>query len=241
MKHLNNIGSADLKLLKEIYKDNFSYAEEKLNQNYPIQYLIGYVDFYDCKINVDERVLIPRFETELLVHETLKVIKNKNYQNGIDICTGSGAIAIAMAKTLKIKMTACDISDDALNLAKINAKNNNTPIDFFKIDILHEEVQGKYDFIISNPPYVKPNEYTSKETKWEPKIALYANHFGLEFYEAILKFAPNILNKGGTIAFEIGATEAEDIKKIALTYFPNAKITVKKDFNNFDRFLFIEN
>lgn len=241
MKHLNNIGTADLKLLKEIYKDNFSYAQKKLKQNYPIQYLIGYVDFYDCKINVDERVLIPRFETEVLVHETLKIIKDKNYQNGIDICTGSGAIAIAISKELKIEMSACDISDDALNLAKINAKNNNISINFFRIDILNEKITGKYDFIISNPPYVKPDESTSKETKWEPEIALYANHDGLEFYEAILGFAPNILNKNGTIAFEIGATEAEDIKKIARSYFPNAKITIKKDYNNFDRFMFIEN
>ena len=81
MNLLNNIGEADLKLLKEIYKDNFEEAKKKLEQNYPIQYLIGYVDFYNTKINVNESVLIPRFETELLVDKTIKYLKNKNYQN----------------------------------------------------------------------------------------------------------------------------------------------------------------
>ena len=240
MNHLNNIGASDLKLLKEIYKNNFEEAQKKLDQNYPIQYLIGYVDFYNTKINVNESVLIPRFETELLVDKTIKFLKEKNYTALIDICTGSGAIAIALKKHLNLEIDACDISEAALQVARSNALENKTNINFFKMDILKEYPTKKYDVIISNPPYVKKDEYTSPETKYEPQIALFANNDGLEFYKRILSIAPNILNKKGSIIFEIGATEAQDIKKIALSYFPNSKITIHKDYNNFDRFIFIE-
>lgn len=237
---MNNIGNADLKLLKEIYKDNIDFAYQKLNENYPIQYLIGYVDFYNTKIKVNENVLIPRFETELLVDKSIRILKKKKHKKIVDICTGSGAIAIALKKNLDCEMDACDISEDALEVAKENAKDNNTDIKFFKIDILNEKLTKKYDCIISNPPYVKKEEYTSKETKYEPSIALFANKNGLEFYEKILFQAKNCLNENGSIIFEIGATQSKEIKKIALEVFPNAKITTLQDFNNYDRFMFIE-
>ncbi len=237
---MNNIGAADLKLLKELYKDNLDYALNKLKEHYPIQYLIGYVDFYNTKLKVNENVLIPRFETELLVEKTLNFLKNKNYTSLLDIGTGSGAIAISLKKHLNLTIDALDISSSALNIAKENAKENNTPINFFKLDILKEIPPKKYDCIISNPPYVKEDEYTSLETKYEPSIALYAKNSGLEFYIRILSIATQILNKNGSIIFEIGADESEDIKKIALSYFPKANITIKKDYNNFDRFMFIE-
>ena len=240
MNLLNNIGEADLKLLKEIYKDNFEEAKKKLEQNYPIQYLIGYIDFYNTKINVNESVLIPRFETELLVDKTIKYLKNKNYKNAIDICTGSGAIAITLKKHLNLNIDACDISNNALEIAQNNALENKTNINFFHMDILKEIPNKKYDCIISNPPYVKKEEYTSPETQYEPLIALYANNDGLEFYERILNIAPSILSTKGTIIFEIGATQASAIKKIAINYFPSSKITIEKDYNNFDRFIFIE-
>ena len=240
MNHLNKIGQAELKLLKEIYKDNLDYALKKLDENYPIQYLIGYVDFYNTKIKVNEHVLIPRYETEILVDKILNFLKNKDYKNLIDICTGSGAIAIALSKELKTKISACDISNEALEIARENAKENNVEIEFFQIDILKETIKEKYDCIISNPPYVTYEEYVSEETKYEPQIALYAENNGLEFYEKIIKDAVNILNSNGSIIFEIGAKQANDIKKIALSYFPDSKVTILKDYNNFDRFLFIE-
>lgn len=240
MNLLNNIGKADLKLLKEIYQENLPKALKKLEENYPIQYLIGYVDFYYTKINVNESVLIPRFETELLVEKTLHFLKNKNYHTLLDICTGSGCIAIALKKACNIQIEACDISSQALEVANQNAIQNQVSIHFFQIDILKEQIAKKYDCIISNPPYVKENEYTSFETKYEPNIALYAKDNGLVFYKEILKQAQSILNKNGSIIFEIGSTQAKDIKKIALNYFPNSKITIEKDYNHFDRFLFIE-
>jgi len=238
VKLLNNIGEADLKLLKEFYSENFNEQLEKVKNNYPIQYLIGYVDFYDTKISVNENVLIPRFETEILVDKTIKRLKEKNYQNIIDICTGSGCIAIALKKNLDIEVNACDISEKALEIANKNALENRVNINYFKKDILKEELPNTYDCIISNPPYVSVNEYVSPETKYEPSIALYSQ--GIEFYEQILFLATKHLNKNGMIIFEIGATQSLDIKKTALRYFPNSKITIEKDYNNFDRFMFIE-
>lgn len=237
---MNNIGHSDLSLLKEIYQDNINIALKKLKEHYPIQYLIGYVDFYNTKIKVNENVLIPRFETEFLCEQTYNFLKNKKFHNLIDICTGSGAIAISLKKKLELEIDACDISTKALDIAKYNAKINDVKINFFELDILKKIPEKKYDCIISNPPYVKINEYTSPETKYEPRIALYANNNGLEFYERILKTSSNYLNNNGCIIFEIGATLAQDIKKITLKYYPNAKITIKKDYNNYDRFMFIE-
>lgn len=237
---LSNIGSADLKLLKKLYPHNFEEIEQKLKEYYPIQYLIGYVDFYNTKINVNENVLIPRFETEVLVDKTIKFLKNKNYKSLIDICTGSGCIAITLKKHTNLEVDACDISDKAIEVAKDNAKENDVNINFFKLDILKGAPAKKYDSIICNPPYVKYDEYTSPETKYEPSIALYANNNGLEFYERILFIAKDFLNNNGSIIFEIGANQSEAIKNLALMNFPSAKIKIEKDFNNYDRFMFIE-
>lgn len=240
MNLLNKIGYAELKALQENYQGNLKEAKKKLEKNYPIQYLIGYVDFYNCQINVNENVLIPRYETEYLVEKTIQLLKKKTIKTGIDLCTGSGAIAIALKKNLDIKIDACDISEPALKIAQENAQKNNTDIFFFKKDILTEEIEEKYDFIISNPPYIKENEYTSPETKYEPSIALYAKDNGLEFYKKIIETSPNILNKNGIIIFEIGATLGDEIKKIALDTYPKANIIIEKDYNNFNRFMFIE-
>ncbi len=237
---MNNIGSADLKLLKEIYPNNYNEKLKKLKENYPIQYLIGYVDFYNTKIKVNEDVLIPRFETELLMEKTLNFLKNKPYTTIFDIGTGSGAIAITLKKYTKLNVYACDISFKALKMAMQNGYDNLVNINFFQMDILKDYPEIKFDCLISNPPYVKENEPVSPETKYEPQIALYAKNNGLEFYERILSIAPKILNKKGSIIFEIGAEQKEDIKKIALRYYPKAIITTYQDYNNYDRFMFIE-
>lgn len=236
----STIGISNLNLVKEIYKDNIGYTMKKLSKHYPVQYLIGYVDFYNTKINVNKNVLIPRFETELLVEKSINFIKKKNYKSVIDLCTGSGAIAIALKKNLDINIDACDISTKALKLAKNNAQENSVDINFYKLNVLKNYPKNKYDCLISNPPYVNKTEYTSPETKYEPKIALYAKNNGLIFYEKILKKAHNYLNKKGSIIFEIGASQSNDITNIVKTYYPKAKITVEKDYNNFERFMFIE-
>ena len=237
---MNKIGYAEIKALEKYYKGDLEEAKKLLANNYPIQYLIGFIDFYGCKIKVDERVLIPRYETEFLVEKTIKRLKKKKIQNGIDLCTGSGAIAIALAKNLNINMDACDIKSDALELANVNALNNEVKINFTQKDILKDKINKKYDFIISNPPYIKEDEYTSPETKYEPSIALYAKDNGLEFYKRILTISKDMLNPNGIIIFEIGNTQQEDIKKLALNIYPKASITTEQDFNHYDRFMFIE-
>ena len=239
MNHLNKIGPSEFNALKENYQGDLKEAEKLLADNYPIQYLIGFVDFYDSNIKVNENVLIPRYETEILVDKTIKKLKGKKLK-GIDLCTGSGAIAIALKKNLDITLDACDISTDALKVANMNALDNNVNINFFQKDILKESLNGKYDLIISNPPYVKKDEYTSPETKYEPAIALFANDNGLEFYKRILDISKKSLKKKGIIIFEIGATLSKDIKEYALSIYPQANITIEQDFNNLDRFIFIE-
>ncbi len=239
MKLLNNIGEADLKLLQELYPQKYPKLIKKLAHHYPIQYLIGYVDFYNLKIKVNKHVLIPRFETELLIEKTLAYLQTKNYQSLLDIGTGSGAIAIALQKNLNLKVDACDISSKALKVAQENAQLNNVNINFFKLDILKDIPPKKYDCLISNPPYVKKDEIVSPETKYEPQKALYAKNNGLEFYERILNIAPLILTPPASIIFEIGASQKDAITKMVLKVYPKATIHVAQDFNNLDRFMFI--
>ena len=242
MNLLNKIGEAELKLLKKIYGSKYKIALEKVNSNYPIQYLIGYVEFYDAKINVNEDVLIPRYETEILVDIIVKTVKDRSYKSFVDICTGSGCIAIALSKTFSnILIDAIDVSDKALEMAKKNALENKVEVNFLQKDILREKLSKSYDVIVSNPPYVKINEYVSEEVQYEPKIALYANDEGLEFYKRILKLAKEALNPGGMIFFEIGSTLGVEIKKQALEIFPKALITILKDYSGLDRFLIVEN
>ena len=238
----NKYREEDLKLLKEIYKDNFNEVLEKINNNYPIQYLIGYVNFLDYKINVDERVLIPRFETEYLVIDTYNLIKKHiSNPNIIDICTGSGCIAISLSRLLNLSVDALDISLDAIELAKKNAKENQADINFINKDIYNFESNKKYNVLISNPPYIKEDEYLSEETKYEPQIALLAKNQGLEFYDIILRKSKSFLEEKNIIAFEIGDTLNKNIISLVKEYYPKSNIILKKDLNNFNRYIYIIN
>lgn len=210
---------------------------KKRNENFPLQYLLGDVEFYHIKLNVDPSVLIPRPETELLVDFILK----ENSQNDLkvlDLCTGSGAIAIALKEQRHSwKIDASDISNKALETARSNAELNNVEISFIKSDIF-KNITEKFDIIVSNPPYVTAEEYDKlkPELFFEPKEALVADENGLFFYDRILDSAHNHLKSNGKIYLEIGAEQAEAIKNIALkSNYQN--ITVTKDYNNFDRFI----
>ena len=228
-----------IKVSKDIEKDY-----QKLLKKYPIQYLIGYVNFYGNKINVNENVLIPRYETEYLVEKTIKYSKTIFKDKKIDIVdlgTGSGCIAVALAKELNSNMTEIDISNEALQIAKINSKENNVNIKFIKNDML-ENINTKFDIIISNPPYIKENEEIMDSVKlYEPHTALYASDNGLYFYKKILKEAVNNVKEKFIIAFEIGYMQGKDIIDIAKYYFPYAKILLEKDLSNKDRYIFIIN
>lgn len=229
-----------LHLEKEISDVQFNTVlkiSARRKKHEPLQYILGETEFYGYKIKVSNNVLIPRPETELLVE---KIIDNeKNVRNILDIGTGSGAIAIALARNLNdIKIDAVDISETALKIAKQNTQLNNVEINFFQSDIF-ENVTGKYDLIISNPPYISQTEYEllPKEIKdHEPKSALQADNNGLYFYNKILQNAKEYLTESGKIYFEIGYDQAKKITGIAKENgFSN--IQVFKDLNGFDRIM----
>lgn len=223
-------------------KDNLDEAIKRLEQGEPVQYIVGDVNFYGNIIKVDKRVLIPRRETEELVEKTINYIKKyfPNIQNILDIGTGSGCIPITLKKYFpNSNIIACDISQDALTLAKINAKDNNVKIDFIESNIF-SNINEKFDCIISNPPYISENEQIMDIVKNnEPHLALYAKDNGLYFYKKILREANNYLKDKFIIAFEIGQTQGWEIINIAKKYFPNAKISLEKDLQHLDRFIFI--
>lgn len=229
----------ELEYLKKYYKGNIEDAIKRLENGEPIQYIVGDVDFYGNILKVDKRVLIPRRETEELVEKVLKYLTNTNLDI-IDLGTGSGCIAITLKKKLpNINMTAVDISSDAIQLAKENAKLNNVDIDFINDDMINS-LNKKYDCIISNPPYIRYDEEIMDIVKNnEPSIALYASNEGLYYYEAILKNCRKNLKEKFVIAFEIGEEQGERIYEIASKYFFDAEIKIEKDMQNLTRFCFI--
>ena len=231
-------------LKKYLPSDKLEDGIKRLNNGEPVQYIVGNVDFYGYKINVNKNVLIPRFETEELVFKTINLIKinlNENIKV-LDIGTGSGCISIALKKEIPgLDITAVDISEDALVVAKNNALENNCEINFIKSDLFNN-IGDKYDLIISNPPYISYDEQIMDIVKKnEPHLALYAKNNGLYFYEEIIKNSSNYLNDKNIIAFEIGYLQANEIKKMAHKYYPNSNIIIEKDMQEKDRFVFIIN
>ena len=231
-------------LKKYLPSDKLEDGIKRLNNGEPVQYIVGNVDFYGYKINVNKNVLIPRFETEELIFKTINLIKKNLNENikVLDIGTGSWCISIALKKEIPgLDITAVDISEDALLVAKNNALENNCEINFIKSDLFNN-IDDKYDLIISNPPYISYDEQIMDIVKKnEPHLALYAKNNGLYFYEEIIKNSSNYLNDKNIIAFEIGYLQANEIKKMAHKYYPNSNIIIEKDMQEKDRFVFIIN
>jgi release factor glutamine methyltransferase len=223
------------------YKINKINRIIKKSQTYPIQYIVGNVDFYGYNYIVNKNVLIPRFETEELVYETINYINKMNrHIKIIDIGTGSGCIGITLKRELKdVEVTLVDISNKALNVAKKNKKD--LDIKTIKSN-LFEKIYEKYDVIISNPPYISYDEPIMDIVKNnEPNVALYAENNGLFYYEEILKSCKNYLNNEYLIAFEIGAKQKDNIIALVNKYLPNSKVISKKDMQGRDRMIFIMN
>jgi len=213
-----------------------------METGYPVQYIIGDVNFFGHKILVNENVLIPRFETELLVEKTINYIKrnfNKNIKI-LDIGTGSGAIAIVLKKAFpNSEVTALDISKKALDVARENARINDVDITFIQSD-LFENIEGKFDIIISNPPYIDFSEkIDEKVRKYEPHLALFAKEEGLYFYKKILKEVKNYLTEEALICFEIGELQGKKISDLIQETFEKCEYTIEKDYPGKDRYAFI--
>ena len=232
----------DIEYLKKYYKGNIEEAIDRFNNGEPVQYIVGNVDFYKSNFIVNKNVLIPRFETEELVLNTINFIKEYfNKPKVLDIGTGSGAIAISIKKDIDSIVYATDISKEALEVAKENAKRNKVDINFINTNI-YEGINEKFDVIISNPPYIRYDEEIDEIVKNnEPHIALYADNNGLYFYEEILKNIKTIINDKYLIAFEIGKDQAEEINKLKDKYLPDSNILLKKDLEGRDRMIFIYN
>ncbi|MCE5294930.1 MAG: peptide chain release factor N(5)-glutamine methyltransferase [Chlamydiales bacterium] len=183
---------------------------KRLGDNEPLQYIEGTVQFYDCTLRVDKRVLIPRPETELLVDRIVKHIRLHPYTDKVlwDICTGSGCIGIAIKKALpELNVTLSDISEDALKVAEANAKENEVSVNIATGDLLEPFKGKKADFIVCNPPYISEEEYKGLDAhvvNFEPKLALVPGQTGLEAYSALINTLPAVCNPGAKIWLEIG-------------------------------------
>lgn len=236
----NNIGLRELEELKKVSK-NYKKDIKKINKNYPIQYLIGCVDFYGYNILVNKDVLIPRPETEYLVEKTIKYLKKYSFNNLkiLDLCTGSGCISIVLKKEIECTIDASDISSKALKVSKENSELNKININFIKSN-LFKKINNKYDLIISNPPYVSKKEKLSKEVLKEPHIALFSRKDGTEIIEKILLNAEKYMNNKSILAMEINSNSAEIIKEIISKSFRgNIKFNFEKDLTGKTRYLFI--
>ena len=216
-----------------------------VKNNKPVQYILGSVNFYGLELMVNEDVLIPRFETEELVENTIKLINAKfkdKKLNILDLCTGSGAIGLRLKKEYPNNaITLSDISGKALVVASKNSENLELDCKIINSD-LFEKINDKYDVIISNPPYIKDDEEIEDIVRDnEPHMALYAGPEGLDFYERILKDIKNYLNDEFIIAFEIGETQKQDVSKLAHKYLDNIEVYSKEDLSGKDRMIFIVN
>lgn len=217
----------------------------------PLQYIIGFTEFYGITIKTGKGVLIPRPETEILVNEAIKILKNLILKNNnievkiIDLCTGSGCIAISLGKYFpESQIFAIDNSSIAIKYAKENSEINNVSnITFIKGNLFSPLTKYKnklkFDMIISNPPYIKTSEIKDLMPEvrlWEPIEALNGGEDGLKYYRLIIPEAREYLKKGGYLLMEIGEYQAISIKKL-LEKYDYLDIKIKKDFSNKDRII----
>ncbi len=232
------VNSTERIVRAEQAKEIIRIADERLTGR-PLWYVYGDTDFCGYKIKVDERVLIPRPETEEMV--MMAVAAADEGGNILDLCTGSGAIAIAAYKELekrgkKCKMTAVDISAEALALAKENAAANEAEVLFIQSD-LFSRIRGRFDVIISNPPYIPTADIESLQREvrdYEPRLALDGGKDGLDIYRRIAADASKYLNRGGILIMEVGAGEAQDVIKM---FKGNAYAIIAQDFNGVERYV----
>lgn len=213
-----------------------------LEEGKPLQYVQGYVNFYGEKFYINENVLIPRFETEELVENTIAYAKKYFTQpvDIIDLGCGSGVIGLTLEKKLSTNsVDLVDISKDALTVTENNKNILKSSANLIQNDFL-QGINKKYDIIISNPPYIKTNEEIESIVKNnEPHLALYAGEDGLDCYKKILKEIDKNLKEKAIIAFEIGYTQGNEIELLAKEYLSNIKVEIKKDLSGKDRILFI--
>ena len=215
---------------------------DRIISGMPIQYITENQEFMGLDFFVNENVLIPQPDTEILVEEVISIAEKIGAQKILDLCTGSGAIAISLKKHISLidntKIAASDISFDALEVAMINAKNNNAEVEFIESD-LFKNIDKNFDIIVSNPPYIKTEviKNLSLEVQNEPHLALDGGQDGLDFYREIINNAFECLEDGGYLALEIGYDQKEDVTKLIESSNKYKEIYSKKDFAGNDRII----
>ena len=246
-RSLKNLSFTDFvfALQQEVTGEEKDFVEEiykKLAEHIPAQYIIGHTEFFGMQLKVDERVLIPRPETE----EIVELILSENLKNNLrvlDIGTGSGAIALALAKNRPDwSVTAADISQDALDIAEENAKENSTDLIFIKSDCF-SEISSKYDIIVSNPPYISRSDESEvglNVLHSEPHFALFADEDGLAIYRKIAEKAKDYLTDGGKIYLEIGYKQGQSVPELFRNHLPEKRIRTLKDQFGQDRMVVID-
>ena len=246
-RSLKNLSFTDFvfALQQEVTEEEKQFVEEiykKLAAHIPAQYIIGHAEFFGMQLKVDERVLIPRPETEELVDLILTENPEKNLKV-LDIGTGSGAIALALAKNRPDwSVTATDISQDALDLATENAKRQDLNLSFIKSDCF-SEISSKYDIIVSNPPYISRADEVEvglNVLHSEPHLALFADEDGLAIYRRIAEDSKDYLNDGGKIYLEIGYKQGQSVPALFKENFPEKRVRTLKDQFGQDRMVVID-
>lgn len=233
-KDLSYLVSHDEDLLDSKIENKYFEILEKRQKGIPLQYILGEEDFYGRTFKVIEGVLIPRQDTEISVEKILNIIENNQINNMLEIGCGTGIVSISVDLESSVDVTAVDISEKALENARINKENLNSKIKIKKSD-LFSNINEKFDLIYSNPPYIKSCEIENLQVEvkdYEPRLALDGGEDGLFFYRSIIKSSPEFLNNKGFLVFEIGHDEAEDICNLMKDKF---KVEVYKDLNNLDR------
>lgn len=213
---------------------------EKLTKGIPLQHITHRQEFMKMDFFIDENVLIPRSDTEILVEEVIKIAQKYNSPRILDLCTGSGAIAISLKKFVpNADITAVDISEKALEIAQKNAEKLEAKINFVKSDLFDKLDNKKFDIIVSNPPYIRKDEIKklSEEVQKEPKIALDGGEDGLDFYRIIAEQAINYLKTGSFLCFEIGYNQKNDVIKIIEDEQNYKNTYCKKDLYGNDRII----
>ena len=221
-------------------RDEYVKNLKRLIQGEPLQYITGIQEFMKLKFLVTKDVLIPQPDTEILVEEILNILSNVENPTVLDLCTGSGAIAISIAKYIpNVKVVATDISKKALEIAKQNAKLNGVTnnIEFLESNLFNKINGKKFDVIVSNPPYIPTSDIKSlpKDVQGEPKLALDGGKDGLDFYRRIAKEGYKFLNRQGYLALEIGYNQKELVKKIIDDEKRYVETYSKKDLCQNDR------
>ena len=246
-RSLKNLSFTDFvfALQQEVKDEDYKFVEEiykKLAAHMPAQYIIGHAEFFGMQLEVDERVLIPRPETEELVELILAENPEENLKV-LDIGTGSGAIALALAKNRPDwTITASDISQAALDLARENAEIQDLNI-FFKKSDCFSEISSKYDIIVSNPPYISredQEEVGLNVLHSEPHVALFADEDGLAIYRRIAEEAKDYLNDGGKIYLEIGYKQGQSVPALFKENFPEKRVRTLKDQFGQDRMVVVD-